>query len=1833
MFDYHYRLWLVKALVEIFAPPVGATYFGLRALSSTCGFYLDTVALSITYAASIPAFWAIHSRITEWLSERKARRMGVPLLPLITGKRFMNLDLIMEISKGMTYDYPGEFVDRILDRGGVDTARIKIPTEVILTRDPEVVKYVTTTGFSEFHRGEIFVRLSRSFFGQGILTADGSHAKWLRANARPFFARERINDYEIYQRNSDKLVTIFKEQAAENKPSDLQDLFSRFTMDTADEFLFGATDLNTLDAPTRQPFTDSQRVEVPASSHHSAFASAYHKAQLIMADRSGLPPVVWSMRDFFWDPQTGPMAAISEYQEPLVRKALEKKEERSKDETSNGSAQGVSYLDHLVQSTSDARLIRDQLNNMMIAARDSTTMLMSAACYLLAKHPDAMTRLRDEISSHLGPNEMPRHQDIKNMKYLRAVINEALRLFPPISMNVRAVKSASFLSTSVGRFYIPKPETQVIWPIISMQKRRDLWGDDAHEFDPTRWLDEERIKCATGDACLFTPFHAGPRFTVAQSEAVPKECLPPPEWKARSGRMAVEDFWPVQGVTLSAKPYSPASNDILEETLSKIKCHVGSSAPSQKAPALLLRALEAAMTEQSTAPTPVAYFASLITTLDQALKRASQSGDISNLDEGAILPATLYLLGAVLPTVPSMIIRTNLPTLLPMITQLFPTLTQHPSPLCSQIVIFGALLRSLEAPQFSTPQLRQSYASMLELTMDPRQKVRSQAQYAIKEVLRLPPSPMVMHPYLEQTADYVMGILKVVSGKNARKQSDVGAEVGVWCCGFIRSLSEVWPESHLPSLIQSLLCLGKYGSPDLTALVFEVLVALLNAPRYTPSATHVSIILQTILASPPSSVFIALSQAWLELVENTMVSYGRADPMRCSEQLLHVWRETWSWLKSESVSIRISAEKALGAMLRYCLTHADINEAVEASQSEEEGEETLNATTLGAILKLFEESTSSISFIEAQPHVLYILSCLISRLRIRTSIPSTSDTRPPTAAEVLLPDFIAYVAQLRTAEDFEYRERADDVLGMAVEVMGPEAVLSILPLNLLPSDVQDSGDEGRGYLLPLLSAHIFNAPLKHFVRYFVPLSEKLFDLQTKAEQTNKMTEVKIWEACVEQIWACFKGYCDVCPDLSEAFDGDFAQLLTGLLYTQLNLRPAILRGLTTLFQTTKALASSSTPSEQMVLTFGVDRGRAQKNLAMTKSMAGDLLSVLFNVFSGMQSDSRAMVSEPIAACLAVADPSDVLVTYEKVTALLNDNLKRPPTPHALTSVHTMLDLLLILIPFLDGLTAQKSLDAGLDLLEHTDPATQKRTYRNLASLAETGRAIPTGKVDFLLQKLEGCTERIAPGSKPDRMRLFAELLPHLPPAHFGHIAVLLPEIVLGIKEANERTVTASFDCLVAMGKLVRNEGGSDDQSTETGAMEGTAQTKASLEGLITMLGTALAGSSPHMASAAIMGLARILFEFKGEIPEAMQSELVETVIVFLSSPHREIVKASLGYIKVAVAACATNVVLLHLDKLVPALLKWTHTGKGNKLRNPTRHTLGAMIKRYGFKKLDHYDEEGNGKVLASIHREIESGKKKKATAKLTKDRKDADEVNDLIAPKTSTGNAFDDVLYGSDSDMDDGEAEADRLRQEETNDKNRNEGRKLRLRIDDDDPMDLLAGTAGNIKSVGILKRRQPGQDAAHFKLDEGTGRLMVEAEDRPGVRRKQGGVAFVEPTIDDVAGRAYMDQLVSVDGFARTAAGVVKFHKDTKKRRAVELEESGVDVDMEDGGAAAPTTTPKRSKRPQMVRLGREYKAKKAAGDVKRAGEQDPHAYLTLREMAGKKKGHKTKYSITGRR
>ena len=57
------------------------------------------------------------------------------------------------------------------------------------------------------------------------------------------------------------------------------------------------------------------------------------------------------------------------------------------------------------------------------------------------------------------------------------------------------------------------------------------------------------------------------------------------------------------------------------------------------------------------------------------------------------------------------------------------------------------------------------------------------------------------------------------------------------------------------------------------------------------------------------------------------------------------------------------------------------------------------------------------------------------------------------------------------------------------------------------------------------------SPLGHFVSYFVPLSERMFNLQSKAETDGRQSEVKVWNVLISQVWVGFAGYCHAPPDL------------------------------------------------------------------------------------------------------------------------------------------------------------------------------------------------------------------------------------------------------------------------------------------------------------------------------------------------------------------------------------------------------------------------------------------------------------------------------------------------------------------------------------------------------------------------------------------------------------------------------------------------------------------------------------------------------------------------------
>lgn len=104
-------------------------------------------------------------------------------------------------------------------------------------------------------------------------------------------------------------------------------------------------------------------------------------------------------------------------------------------------------------------------------------------------------------------------------------------------------------------------------------------------------------------------------------------------------------------------------------------------------------------------------------------------------------------------------------------------------------------------------------------------------------------------------------------------------------------------------------------------------------------------------------------------------------------------------------------------------------------------------------------------------------------------------------------------------------------------------------------------------------------------------------------------------------------------------------------------------------------------------------------------------------------------------------------------------------------------------------------------------------------------------------------------------------MPFLPSDCLHHIPSLIPEAVLGTKESNERTREAAYDLLVGMGRKM-GEGGIIQRNKVKGMEDGMAEeAPATMAEFITMVSAGLAGSSPHMISATITSLSRLIYEF------------------------------------------------------------------------------------------------------------------------------------------------------------------------------------------------------------------------------------------------------------------------------------------------------------------------------------------------------------------------------------
>lgn len=204
----------------------------------------------------------------------------------------------------------------------------------------------------------------------------------------------------------------------------------------------------------------------------------------------------------------------------IAQDLVQKKREARKE----GLGPGIDILSILLQSDafSDDELV-DQAMTLLMAGHETTAASITWAMYALCRFPEVQTRLRREIFENfpsfahdqMSDDNMGAKEMIDRLPYLLAVCNEVLRLYPP---GPRTIRMATKDTTILGQ-HVPKGTAVIISP-WAINVSTQLWGEDAAQFKPERWLAPGQA--TTGGARgnhAFLSFLAGPRSCLGNSFA------------------------------------------------------------------------------------------------------------------------------------------------------------------------------------------------------------------------------------------------------------------------------------------------------------------------------------------------------------------------------------------------------------------------------------------------------------------------------------------------------------------------------------------------------------------------------------------------------------------------------------------------------------------------------------------------------------------------------------------------------------------------------------------------------------------------------------------------------------------------------------------------------------------------------------------------------------------------------------------------------------------------------------------------------------------------------------------------------------------------------------------------------------------------------------------------------------------------------------------------------------------------------------------------------------------------------------------------------------------
>ncbi|CAN7074916.1 unnamed protein product [Brassica oleracea var. botrytis] len=256
----------------------------------------------------------------------------------------------------------------------------------------------------------------------------------------------------------------------------------------------------------------------------TAFGSSYkegHRIFELQAELSEL--IIQSFRKAFipgysYLPTKGNrrMKAAARESQAILRGIVDKRlRAREAGEAPSQDLLGTLLESNLGQGKGNGMSIEDVIEECKLfyfAGQETTSVLLVWTMILLSQHQDWQARAREEVKQVFGDKE-PNAEGLNQLKVMTMILQEVLRLYPPVINMARAIHK----EMKLGGVTLPGG-VNITLPIMLVQRDIQQWGNDAAEFKPERFKDG--ISKAAKSQVSFIPFSWGPRICIGQNFAM-----------------------------------------------------------------------------------------------------------------------------------------------------------------------------------------------------------------------------------------------------------------------------------------------------------------------------------------------------------------------------------------------------------------------------------------------------------------------------------------------------------------------------------------------------------------------------------------------------------------------------------------------------------------------------------------------------------------------------------------------------------------------------------------------------------------------------------------------------------------------------------------------------------------------------------------------------------------------------------------------------------------------------------------------------------------------------------------------------------------------------------------------------------------------------------------------------------------------------------------------------------------------------------------------------------------------------------------------------------------